>query len=218
MNICICIHRPSAVRFPRGNGYGVDTIRDLFGTQFSNNELPARGTPLEIGKGRVVKSRTQGKKYRVSLLSIGTRLHDSVLAARAIEETYPDVSVVVADARFMKPLDEEMISQLATESNVLITVEEGSVGGFGSHVQQFLCDNGHLDHVSTYLYIYTVCIHMYLSFIFIYDTARIQLPSFSFDIYQLEFEMQSTCNNYLYIYIYIYICMYFAPTCRVHCV
>ena len=207
MNIYICIYRPSAVRFPRGNGYGVDTIRDLFGTKFSNNELPARGTPLEIGKGRVVKSRTQGKKYRVSLLSIGTRLHDSVLAARAIEETYPDVSVVVADARFMKPLDEEMISQLATESNVLITVEEGSVGGFGSHVQQFLCDNGHLDHVSIYIYvyIYTVCIHMYLSFILIYDTARIQLPSFSFDIYQLEFEMQSTCNNYLYIYMYIYI-------------
>ena len=123
----------------------------MFGTEFANNELPARGTPLEIGKGRIVKRRAQHTNqqnsqkvacnYRVSLLSIGTRLHDCVLAARAIEATYPDVSVGVADARFMKPLDEEMIGQLATESNVLITVEEGSIGGFGSHVLNFLINN-----------------------------------------------------------------------------
>lgn len=133
----------------------------MFGTEFTNNELPARGTPLKIGKGRIVKRRVQHTEqqnnqkvacnYRVSLLSIGTRLHDCVLAARAIEATYPDVSVVVADARFMKPLDEEMIGQLATESNVLITVEEGSIGGFGSHVQHFLCNNGYLDNVSIHV-------------------------------------------------------------------
>ena len=144
------MYRPSAVRFPRGNGYGVEKIRDLFGTTFVNDELPARGTPLEIGKGRVIRKRTAGKKYRISLLSIGTRLHDSVLAARAFEAAYPDVSVAVADARFLKPLDEEMIQQIARESDIMITVEEGSVGGFGSHVQHFLCNNGFLDNVSMF--------------------------------------------------------------------
>merc|ERR1711968_172249 len=140
--------RPSAVHFPRGNGYGLQLIKDLFGTVFEGDELPARGEILEIGKGRIVKRVTgdKGLKYRVALLSIGTRLHGSVLAARAIEKAYPDVSVTVADARFMKPLDEQMIGQLATENDVLITVEEGSAGGFGSHVQNFLCNEGYLDN------------------------------------------------------------------------
>ena len=159
------MNRPSAVRFPRGNGYGVEKIHDLFGTVFPNNELPARGTPLEIGKGRIVQKRNQGKNYYISILSIGTRLCDSVLAARAIEAAYSDVSVIVADARFLKPLDEEMITQLATESDVMITIEEGSVGGFGSHVQQYLCNQGYLDHVRMlifycYLPIFCVCLYV----------------------------------------------------------
>ena len=73
-----------------------------------------------------------------------------MLAARAFEAAYPDVSVAVADARFLKPLDEEMIQQIARESDIMITVEEGSVGGFGSHVQHFLCNNGFLDNVSMF--------------------------------------------------------------------
>ena len=167
----VCVYRPSAVRFPRGNGYGAEVLRDLFGTDLPNNELPVRGTPLEIGKGRIIKPRVEGKKYRVALLSIGTRLHDSVLAARAIEKAYPDVSVTVADARFMKPLDEQMIGQLATENDVLITVEEGSAGGFGSHVQNFLCNEGYLDNVrihtlSNYVYIVHFFQHLFYFFIF----------------------------------------------------
>ena len=86
--------KPSAVRFPRGNGYGIEVMKDLFGTEFENNELPARGKALEIGKGRIVKLAAKqhdsvsqvGRKYRCTILSIGTRLHDSVLAARAIEK------------------------------------------------------------------------------------------------------------------------------------
>jgi 1-deoxy-D-xylulose-5-phosphate synthase len=72
-------------------------------------------------------------------------LVDSVLAARAIEAKYPDVAVTVADARFMKPLDEEMIRKLAIESDVMVTVEEGSKGGFGDHVLHFLSEDGLLD-------------------------------------------------------------------------
>lgn len=138
--------KPSAVRFPRGNGYGAEVLKDLFGTDMVNGELPARGTPLQIGKGRIVKKAETGKKYRVAVLSIGTRLVESVMAARSVETLYPDVGVIVADARFMKPLDEDLLKLLATQSDVLITVEEGSIGGFGSHVQQFLCDQGLLDN------------------------------------------------------------------------
>ena len=139
--------RPSAVRFPRGNGYGLQLIKDLFGTVFEGDELPTRGEILEIGKGRIVKRVAGDKrlKYHVSILSIGTRLHDSVLAARAIEKAYPDIGVTVADARFMKPLDQKLIIELATQSDVLLTIEEGSVGGFGSHVQHFMCESGLLD-------------------------------------------------------------------------
>ena len=96
-----------------------------------------------------------------------------MLAARAFEAAYPDVSVAVADARFMKPLDEEMIQQMARESDIMITVEEGSVGGFGSHVQHFLCNNGFLDNVSMFercsilSVCLFVCLFVCLSFYFI---------------------------------------------------
>ncbi len=115
---------PIAFRYPRGEGVGVD--------------LPERGTPLEIGKGRMIQ---QGK--RVALLSFGTRLEEvrkaaETLAARGITPT-------IADARFAKPLDEEMILSLAADHEALITIEEGAIGGFGSHVAQLLAENGVFD-------------------------------------------------------------------------
>jgi 1-deoxy-D-xylulose-5-phosphate synthase len=115
---------PIAFRYPRGNGVGVD--------------MPERGSVLEIGKGRVLK---EGSK--VALLSLGTRLADCLAAAEELD-TY-GLSATVVDARFAKPLDEDLIARLARSHEVLITVEEGSVGGFGSHVLQFLAHKGLLD-------------------------------------------------------------------------
>jgi 1-deoxy-D-xylulose-5-phosphate synthase len=117
--------RPSAVRYPRGDGVGVD--------------MPAVGIPLEIGKGRIVR-----KGSKVALLSLGTRLAECTKAAEELASF--GLSTTVADARFAKPLDAEMILSLAREHEVLITVEEGSVGGFGSHVLQLLADNGALEN------------------------------------------------------------------------
>jgi 1-deoxy-D-xylulose-5-phosphate synthase len=116
--------RPSAFRFPRGEGVGV--------------EMPERGTPLEIGRGRIV-----AEGGRVAILSFGTRLAEVLkaresLAARGLAPT-------VADARFAKPLDRDLILQLAREHEALITVEEGAIGGFGSHVAQLLADEGIFD-------------------------------------------------------------------------
>jgi 1-deoxy-D-xylulose-5-phosphate synthase len=116
--------RPSALRYPRGDGVGVD--------------LPAVGVPLEIGKGRIVR---QGNK--VALLSLGTRLAECTKAAEELASF--GLSTTVADARFAKPLDVDMILKLAREHEVLITVEEGSIGGFGSFVLQALAENGALD-------------------------------------------------------------------------
>jgi 1-deoxy-D-xylulose-5-phosphate synthase len=115
---------PIAFRYPRGNGVGVD--------------MPERGSVLEIGKGRVIK---EGSK--VALLSLGTRLADCLAAAEEFD-TY-GLSATVVDARFAKPLDEDLIARLARSHEVLVTVEEGSVGGFGSHVLQFLAHKGLLD-------------------------------------------------------------------------
>jgi 1-deoxy-D-xylulose-5-phosphate synthase len=116
--------RPSAVRYPRGEGRGV--------------EMPEVGIPLEIGKGRIIR---EGKK--VALLSFGTRLAECEKAAD--ELAAHGLSATIADARFMKPLDTELVMKLARDHEILITIEEGSVGGFGSHVMQFLADNGMLD-------------------------------------------------------------------------
>ena len=116
---------PISFRYPRGEGVGVD--------------LPERGQILEIGKGRVVK---EGAK--VALLSFGTRLADCLLAAEDLDAA--GLSTTVADARFAKPLDHDLIRRLARSHEVLITVEEGAVGGFGSHVLQFLAMEGLLDH------------------------------------------------------------------------
>ena len=115
---------PCAFRYPRGEGVGVD--------------MPEAGEPLEIGKGRVIK-----RGDRVALLSFGTRLAEAVAAAEELEAK--GISTTVADARFCKPLDEDLIRDLAASHDVLITVEEGAVGGFGSHVLQFMAMNGLLD-------------------------------------------------------------------------
>ncbi|MEJ6393191.1 1-deoxy-D-xylulose-5-phosphate synthase [Gymnodinialimonas sp. 2305UL16-5] len=116
--------RPSAFRFPRGEGVGVD--------------MPDRGTALEIGRGRMI-----AEGSRVALLSFGARLKEVQDAAEALSQR--GISPTIADARFAKPLDEELILQLARHHEALITVEEGAVGGFGSHVAQLLAENGIFD-------------------------------------------------------------------------
>ena len=116
--------RPSALRYPRGEGTGV--------------ERPKVGTPLEIGKGRIVR---EGNS--IAILSLGTRLQDALLAAEKLSAY--GLSATVADARFAKPLDQDLISRLAREHEVLITIEEGAIGGFAAQVMQFLAWEGLLD-------------------------------------------------------------------------
>lgn len=116
---------PSAVRYPRGEGTGV--------------QLPENGEVLEIGKGRIVR---EGKQ--IAILSLGTRLEHALKAAD--EFATKGLSCTVADARFAKPLDIEMIRKLALEHDVLITIEEGSIGGFGSHVLDYLSNEGLMEH------------------------------------------------------------------------
>ena len=115
---------PIAFRYPRGEGVGVD--------------LPDRGDILEIGKGRIVREGST-----VAILSLGSRLKDALKAADTLETE--GLSTTVADARFAKPLDVELVQRLAREHEVLITVEEGSVGGFGSYVLRTLNDAALLD-------------------------------------------------------------------------
>lgn len=116
---------PISFRYPRGEGVGVD--------------LPERGEILAIGKGRVMK---QGAK--VALLSFGTRLADCLLAAEDLDAA--GLSTTVADARFAKPLDHDLIRQLARHHEIVLTVEEGAAGGFGSQVMHFLANEGLLDN------------------------------------------------------------------------
>ena len=116
--------RPSAFRYPRGNGVGI--------------EMPKISEVLEIGKGRVIK---EGKK--AAILNFGTRLEECKKASELLFKKGIDVTII--DARFAKPLDEKLIMETATNHEVLITIEEGSIGGFGSHVMQFLSDRGVFD-------------------------------------------------------------------------
>ncbi|MDP2738392.1 MAG: 1-deoxy-D-xylulose-5-phosphate synthase [Pseudorhodobacter sp.] len=115
---------PIAFRYPRGEGVGV--------------ELPERGVPLEIGKGRVLR-----EGARVALLSFGTRLAEVLVAAEALAAR--GLAPTVADARFAKPLDRDLILRLAHDHEALITIEEGAIGGFGSHVAQLLAEEGVFD-------------------------------------------------------------------------
>ena len=116
--------RPSAFRYPRGNGIGI--------------ELPNIKEVLEIGKARIIK---EGKK--VALLNFGTRLEECKKASKKLYAK--GIECTIVDARFAKPLDEKLIMELATNHEVLITIEEGSIGGFGSHVMQMFSDRGVFD-------------------------------------------------------------------------
>jgi 1-deoxy-D-xylulose-5-phosphate synthase len=116
--------RPSAFRYPRGDGVGV--------------EIPEIAAPLEIGRGRILREGTA-----VALLSFGTRLQETLKAADMLAAR--GLSVTVADARFAKPLDEDLVLRLAREHEALITIEEGSIGGFGTYVLQALAEAGALD-------------------------------------------------------------------------
>ncbi|WP_396592719.1 1-deoxy-D-xylulose-5-phosphate synthase [Brevundimonas sp. R86498] len=121
---CEIDDRPSAFRYPRGDGVGV--------------EIPELAAPLEIGRGRIVREGTS-----VALLSFGTRLQEALKAADILAAH--GVSATVADARFAKPLDHDLITRLAREHEALITIEEGAMGGFGAFVLQFLAGEGALD-------------------------------------------------------------------------
>lgn len=116
--------RPCSFRYPRGEGVGI--------------ELPEHGEVLEIGKGRIVK-----EGNRIALLSFGSSLKHALMAAEELETQ--GLSTTVADARFAKPLDEDLITRLAKSHDVLITIEEGAVGGFGSHAMYFMSEAGLLD-------------------------------------------------------------------------
>ncbi|RPH01128.1 MAG: 1-deoxy-D-xylulose-5-phosphate synthase [Candidatus Pelagibacter sp. TMED153] len=116
--------RPSAFRYPRGNGIGV--------------EMPPIEEVLEIGKGRIIK---EGK--RVAILNFGARMQECIKASEILSKKGIDITII--DARFVKPLDEKLIIEIANNHEVLISIEEGSIGGFGSHVMQFLSDRGVFD-------------------------------------------------------------------------
>ena len=117
--------RPSALRYPRGAGFGV--------------EMPERGEVLEIGKGRIVREGT-----KVALLSYGTRLQECLVAADELAAR--GLSTTVADARFAKPLDQDLVRRLAREHEVLITIEEGAIGGFAAQIVHFMAKEGLLDN------------------------------------------------------------------------
>jgi len=116
--------RPSALRYPRGEGLGVP--------------MPDEGKPLEIGKGRIMREGT-----KIALLSYGARLGECLKAADELAAY--GLSTTVADARFAKPIDVEMLLRLAREHEVLLTIEEGSIGGFGAFALQTLAEHGVLD-------------------------------------------------------------------------
>ena len=117
--------RPCAFRYPRGNGIGVD--------------LPSIDEKLKIGKGRIVQ---EGKK--IAILNFGARLNETLKASEILEKK--GIKPTIIDARFAKPLDENLIWQVANDHELLLTLEEGSIGGFGSHISQFLSDRNLLDN------------------------------------------------------------------------
>ena len=116
--------KPCAIRYPRGTGVGV--------------ELPSIEEKIEIGKGKIIHQGTQ-----VCLLSLGTRLEECKVAAEELKAK--GISTTIIDARFAKPLDEDLILKSAREHELMITIEEGSIGGFGSHVKNLLAEKGIFD-------------------------------------------------------------------------
>ena len=117
-------HQPSAIRYPRGTGIGL--------------ELPSIDEKIEIGKGRLIQ-----KGEKVCILSLGTRLEECKIASEELKSK--GISITIIDARFAKPLDEELILRCAREHEIMITIEEGSIGGFGSHVKNLLAEKGVFD-------------------------------------------------------------------------
>ena len=149
MNLLTTIYgiddKPSCIRYPRGNGYGVEKLNELYDEQFES--LPEMGFAVPVGKGRVVRrGRTGRVANKVAILALGTRLAVAAEAAIALELEHPDVSVTVADARFMKPPDVDLVRHLANDNDILITMEENSVLGFGDYVLHFLALEGLLDN------------------------------------------------------------------------
>ena len=118
--------RPSAFRYPRGNGFGIT--------------LPDISEKIEIGKGRIIQ---EGKK--IALINFGARLNECKIAAQNLEKK--GLSITIVDARFCKPLDENLIWQVARNHEILISIEEGSIGGFGSHLSKFLSDKSLLEKI-----------------------------------------------------------------------
>ena len=117
-------NNPSAIRYPRGTGIGVD--------------IPEIDEKIEIGKGRIIQQGTQ-----VCILNLGTRLEECKLAAEELKAK--GITTTIIDARFAKPLDEELILRSAKEHELMVTIEEGSIGGFGSHVKNLLAEKGIFD-------------------------------------------------------------------------
>lgn len=117
-------NRPSAFRYPRGEGFGI--------------EIPKNPEPLQIGKANIVKHGT-----KLAIISLGTRLHEVVKASEQLKKNGIDITII--DARFAKPFDEELFTKLAQTHEAIITIEEGAVGGFGSHVGNFFANTGLLD-------------------------------------------------------------------------
>ena len=117
--------KPSAFRYPRGNGIGV--------------ELPNISEKIEIGKGRIIK---EGKQ--IAILNFGARLNECLIACENLKKK--GINPTLFDARFAKPLDENTIWQLARDHEIIISIEEGSIGGFGSHLSQFLFDKNLIDN------------------------------------------------------------------------
>jgi 1-deoxy-D-xylulose-5-phosphate synthase len=139
---------PCALRYPRGTAVGLDVLREHFG--YDLEAIPVRGKVLPIGKGRIIREKKSASTADgaeiprgVAILSLGTRLLEAVHAAGQLEAL--DVACTVADARFMKPLDTDLIRRLIRNHEVLITIEEGSIGGFGDHVLHYAALNGLLD-------------------------------------------------------------------------
>ena len=116
--------RPTAIRYPRGSGVGA--------------KLPSIDEKIEIGKGRIIQQGTQA-----CILNLGTRLEECKLAASELKSK--GVSITIVDARFAKPLDEKLILKCAKEHDLIISIEEGSIGGFGSHVKNLLAEKGIFD-------------------------------------------------------------------------
>ena len=164
-------NKPSAIRYPRGNGIGL--------------ELPSIDEKVEIGKGRIIQ---EGKQ--VCILSIGTRLEECKVAAEELKNK--GIQSTIVDARFAKPLDQELILKCAREHEVMITVEEGSIGGFGSHVENLLSEKGIFDKGLKFR-------SMILPDIFIeqdnpkkmYDTAGLNASQISKKILEILFTKES---------------------------